>query len=202
MRVSLAIAVTLMTSAAAAAPPAAERTVEIAPYAGYRGGGTFKDGPTENDLDVDESASFGLTISRSLDSGRRVELWYGHQSSNIAEGGAPLFDLDIQYLHVGGTVAIDETNVFHPFVSGGIGLAYFDPGRSGLGSETRPSLSLGVGAKAYLLRNVGVRLDARWIGALMDNNSAVFCADGSCAVRVDGSLFSQWEIGAGVFVAF
>lgn len=38
----------------------------------------------------------------------------------------------------------------------------------------------------------GVRLDARWIGTLMDSNSAMFCDDGSWAIRVDGGLFTQW----------
>lgn len=194
--------------AAALAQPlaAAEPGWELAPYAGYRGGGSFEDLTTADGLDVDESASFGLSVSRPLDPGRRFEVWYSRQASEMTgEGtftGDPLFDLDVHYLHLGGTVEIDDTGAFQPFVSGGLGVTHFDPDRGGLDSETRLSLSLGLGTRTYFTPRFGLRLDARWIGTLMDGDGAIFCVDGSCAVAVESDLFSQWELGAGLFVVF
>lgn len=201
IRCGLLIAGVLATGSAVA-----QARYEVSPYLGYRAGGTFEDANTAADLDVDESGAAGIMLSRALDPGRRLELWYSRQSTAI-EGGAPvtgnpLFDTNVHYLHLGGTVAADETAGIHPFVSGGIGATHFSPDRSGLGSDTRLSMSLGVGGRVYLSANMGLRLDARWIGTLMDNDSALFCDDGSCAVRVDGGLFSQWEVGAGVFFGF
>lgn len=196
----------LIAGMLAAGSAAAQARYELSPYLGYRGGGTFEDANTAADLDVDESGAAGVMFSRALDPGRRLELWYSHQSTGIENSapvtGNPLFDMDVHYLHLGGTVAADETADIHPFVSGGIGVTHFSPDRSGLDSDTRLSMSLGVGGRVYLSSNMGLRLDARWIGTLMDNDSSLFCDDGSCAVRVDGDLLSQWEVAAGVFFRF
>jgi len=207
MNVASAVLLAASLALEAAAPAIAAERFEIAPFLGYRIGGDFQDEVTDSDLEVDESSSFGLAVSRSLDPGRRVEIWYANQSSEIsADDGAftgdPLFDLNVHYLHLGGTVVMDQARALQTFVSGGVGVTHFDPDRGGLDSETRLSLSLGFGGKSYLTRNAGLRIDVRWIGTLMDSDAALFCVDGSCAVRVDGSLFSQWELGAGAFVAF
>lgn len=138
--------------------------------------------------------------------GRRLELWYSRQASELTSSGPvtgePLFDIDVHYLHLGGTVAAGEWDAVRPFVSGGLGVTHFSPGRSGLGSDTRLSMSLGAGGRIPLGPAIGLRLDARWIGTLMDSNSTLFCDDGSCALQVDGDLLSQWELGAGVYFAF
>jgi len=201
------VATSLLMSVLAPPPVIADPDIEVAPFVGYRGGGGFEDRDTAGDLDVDESASFGVAVSRSLDRRRRLELWYSRQSSEVTGDngtftGNPLFDVDVHYLHLGGTVEVDDSTAFRSFVSGGLGVTHFDPDRSGLDAETRLSLSLGVGGKTYFSRNAGLRLEARFIGTLMDNDSSLFCVDGSCALQVDGGLFGQWEFGAGVFVAF
>lgn len=108
----------------------------------------------------------------------------------------------MHYLHLGGTVAAGEWDAVHPFVSGGLGITHFSPGRSGLGSDTRLSMSLGAGGRIPLGSAIGLRFDARWIGTLMNSNSTLFCDDGSCALQVDGDLLNQWELGAGMYFAF
>src|SRR5690606_381982 len=124
-----ALAAAPLALAVAAPPVIADPTIEVAPYIAYRGGGGFMDRDTENDADVDESASFGVAISRALDPGRRLELWYSRQATEVTgEGdftGDPLFDLEIHYLHLGGTVEVDEWSAFRSFVSGGIGITHF-----------------------------------------------------------------------------
>lgn len=196
----------LAAALSTAAGNAADTGYEINPYFGYRGGGGFNDTNTAADLDIDESSAAGFTLSRPLDPGRRLELWYSRQASELTSSGPvtgePLFDIDVHYLHLGGTVAAGEWDAVHPFVSGGLGVSHFSPGRSGLGSDTRLSMSLGAGGRIPLGPAVGLRFDARWVGTLMNSDSTLFCDDGSCALQVDGDLLHQWELGAGMYVAF
>ena len=53
---------------------------------------------------------------------------------------------------------------------------------------------------------LGIRLEARAYGTLMDANTDLFCQTGPdmniCAIRIDGSLLSQFELFAGVVFRF
>ena len=109
----------------------AEWGLEITPYAGYTIGGTFQDNSTGADLDVKEGGSFGLVLGLPDTPETQYELFYGFQRTQVAGGGTfggnTLFDLDIHYLHVGGTYIFPGEKV-RPFISG---RARRDPLRAG-----------------------------------------------------------------------
>lgn len=176
---------------------------EITPYAGYRVGGQFEDAVSEEDRDVAEDGSFGLILAWTESPGRQYELFYGRQQTEI-EGPEPL-DLDIDYLHVGGSLYWPRER-WSSFFSGGLGATRFSPGPSGIDDETRFSLSLGGGVRVALSDRVGLRFEARGFLTLINSETEIFCisegGDARCAIRGSGDTFLQFEALAGITFGF
>jgi opacity protein-like surface antigen len=178
--------------------------VELTPFAGFRFGGQFTDNTTGLDLDVDEGGSFGLILGLQATHETDYELFYSFQKTTLqGEGlfaGEPLFDLTIHYLHIGGTYLFPGERV-RPFIGGGLGLTYFSPDGPGLDSEIDFSFSLGGGVKIPVSKKVGLRLEGRGFLTILPDNTDIFCVSSggaACAVRVQGDVFGQVELLAGI----
>lgn len=186
------------------APVRAAWSVELTPFAGFRFGGTFTDNTTGIDLDVDEGGIFGVILGLPATPESDYELFYSFQKTELKGGGIlsgdTLFDLDIHYLHVGGTYLFQGEKV-RPFISGGLGLTYFSPDAPGLDSKVYFSLSLGGGAKIPISKRVGLRLEGRGFMTILPDNTDIFCVSSggaACAVKVQGDVFGQFELLAGI----
>ena len=196
----------------AVTPVAAEEKpsrFELTPFAGYQFGGEFELEGSDTELELDEAQSFGLILNMDIDADRQYEFYYSRQETELDNKGLflnePVLDLDVEYLHVGGTVAFAGDSV-RPYVVGTIGLSRFDPQASGLDSETFFSFSFGGGAKFFADKRVGLRLEGRFFATLIDSDSEIFCRSGAdtnfCAVKVDGDLLLQWQGMAGLVFRF
>jgi opacity protein-like surface antigen len=171
--------------------------VGITPFTGYRFGGSFEDNTTGLDLDVDDGESFGLILGLQATQESDYELFYSFQKTELkGEGvlsGEPLFDLDIHYLHIGGTYLFPGERM-RPFIGGGLGLTYFSPDGPGLDSEIDFSLSLGAGVTIPISKRVGLRFEGRGFLTVLPDNTDIFCVSSggaACAVRVQGDVFGQ-----------
>ena len=182
---------------------------ELTPFAGYQFGGEFELEGSDTELELDEAQSFGLILNMDIDADRQYEFYYSRQETELDNKGLflnePVLDLDVEYLHVGGTVAFAGDSV-RPYVVGTIGLSRFDPQASGVDSETFFSFSFGGGAKFFADKRVGLRLEGRFFATLIDSDSEIFCRSGAdtnfCAVKVDGDLLLQWQAMAGLVFRF
>jgi hypothetical protein len=187
--------------AASAAPAGA---VEIAPFLGQRYGGLFEDGVTGTTFEVADAKSYGLILDFDLEPDKQIEVYVSRQDTHLAANGAftgdPLFDLTIDYYHIGGLYLLEGDKV-RPFVSGSFGLTRMDPHGAGLTTENRFSLALGTGVKLFLTENLGLRFDARGLYTALNADAAIFCS-GGCAVRVSSSGFFQFELGAALMLRF
>ena len=187
----------------------AAHSVEITPLLALRGGGDFVDTETNKNHTVVSSDAFGVIISFPHERGKTLEIYYSHQSSDInsvdvdlsSTTGKADIPLEINYLHIGGTTPINRDDTLDTFVSGGLGFTYLSPDLNGLQSDLRASFSIGVGLKWPLTNNIALRLETRALATLYNSNSALFC-NGGCSLAVDGNLFVQAEIFAGIAVRF
>lgn len=182
------------------APVRAEWGVELTPFAGFRFGGSFEDNTTGIDLDADEGESFGIILDVRAAQDSRYELFYSFQKTELERGGPftgeSLFDLDVHYLHAGGSLLFPGERVV-PFIGGGLGLTFFSPHGPGLDSEIYFSLSLGGGARIPISKRVGVRLEGRGFLTILPERSDIFCVSSggaACDVRVQGDVFGQVEL--------
>jgi opacity protein-like surface antigen len=202
---SLAVIAMLLPVSAIAAE------IEVTPFAGYTMGGEFTDAVTGKSLSFDDTSSYGIMVDfkQAVDKEGGepwIELYYSRQQTRLKADqgpffGNPLFDVNVEYCHLGGTYG-KATGKVKPFVVGTFGATHMDPKGAGLHAETKFSLSLGGGVKLYLTEHVGIRLDARWFGTLFNGSGSAFCSGGACAINVQGDLFSQFVANGGLILAF
>ncbi len=183
--------------------------LEITPYAGYRVGGSFEDNTTGSNLDVKEGGSFGLILDLAEGEDAQYELLYGIQRTKVIGGGTfggkTLFDLDIHYLHIGGTYLYpqeeDRPIKVRPYIAAGVGATHLVPRGEGMNRKTYFSLSLGGGLKIPVSDRVGLRFEGRGFLTILPDSSEIFCtsSDGAaCSVRVQGDTLFQFLLLTGV----
>jgi opacity protein-like surface antigen len=183
--------------------------VEIIPLIGYRNGGEFIDIESNKKHTIESSDMYGLILSWPIEKGQYLEIYYSHQSSKLRSVDVTLptiasttdIPLTVDYLHIGGTAPITDEGPVKTFVTGGLGFAYLSPDLSGLQSDLRASFSIGIGLKYPFTKNIALRLETRGLATLFNSNSALFC-NGGCSLTVNGSLFWQAEVFAGLAIKF
>jgi hypothetical protein len=84
-------------------------------------------------------------------------------------GEVGLGDVEITYVHVG-VLWQWELGQVKPYVVGSGGLTRLDPTAPGVGSEDKPSLSLGGGVKTFFTPNFGLRFEARGYATALDGS--------------------------------
>ena len=203
-RLPLVAAALLLSSVLFPGEAGAEWGLEITPYVGYAIGGSFTDNATGADLDVQEGGSYGLVLDLPDTPETQYELFYGLQRTKVTGGGTfggeTLFDLDIHYLHLGGTYLFTGEKV-RPFLSGGLGATHFVPHGSGLDRNTYFSVSLGGGVKIPISGHVGLRFEGRGFMTILPDSTEIFCVSSggaACNVKVQGDVLGQVLLMAGI----
>ena len=88
---------------------------------------------------------------------------------------------------------------------GGLGATRFTPDQAG-NTDTRFSVSLGLGLRWPVTRHFSVRVEGKGLVTFMNPNTAVFCRSNQsgllCNVHGDGRAFVQGEFLAGAAYAF
>ncbi len=192
----------LLLTLFAVALPAAELTL----LSGAQGGGRLNHIDTSSTLRFEQTPSRALILGWPVSHHQDMEIFYSQQQTRLIDGSAAvpaqaLFDIDVHYLQLGGTVLSEQRYGWQGFLSGGLGLTHFSPSLGGATAENRASMSLGLGARWMPHDHVGLRLESRLYGSLFNSNSAIFCS-GGCQVSVSGDLLSQYAIFAGLVVRF
>jgi opacity protein-like surface antigen len=200
------------------APPAGETEPEaryfrweVTPFVGYRMGGDFDlesvNGGFAGDADLKNHGSFAVAVNLLLDPTSAYELFYSRQETSLKEN-SPLapFDLDVEYLHLGGTLVLNEELPVIPYMAGGLGLTRLSPQTGDASEDTRFSVSLAGGLRLPITDRFSARLEARGYLTFVNSDSEFFCASGSfggvCAVRVKSDTLFQYELLAGASFAF
>jgi len=183
---------------------------EVTPFVGYRMGGDFDvdmgGGVTQN-AGLDDHGSFAIALDLRRDEESQYELFYSRQATNL-EPNSPLgaLGIDVEYLHLGGTLDVDQELPLKPYIIGTLGLTRFSPGSGSGSDDTRFSVSFGGGLRVPVSTHFSLRFEARGFLTFVDTNTALFCsssaAGGFCSIRSNGSAFIQYEILAGAAFAF
>jgi opacity protein-like surface antigen len=184
--------------------------VQVTPFAGYRFGGEFEDKDSGETFELDDDSSYGLSINFPYTDLTEWEIYYSQQSTSVDAAGFSVtdnrFDLDIDYLQIGGTYLFEETPAAVPYFVATVGITRIDPDLEDTSSDSFFSFGVGGGWKFFPASRVGLRLDGRFLGTFIDSDSKIFCQSdetgGGCAVALKGDLLYQFEIQAGLVVRF
>ena len=207
LRIVLLGAALFVSAPAAAEPPTREvQQFEVSPFIGYRVGGSFRLIGTGQHIELDDHGSFALALDARADESTQYELFYGRQSTVLRANALAPASIDVEYLHIGGTVALDEAQRVKPYLAGGLGITRFSPDPALGHEDTRFSVSLALGVRVPVSRHFSLRLEGRGLLTPVNTDSALFCrSDQSgalCQVRVRGSSFFQFDFLAGAAYAF
>lgn len=196
----------LLTALLIAVPASlAAQAIDVTPFAGYRWGGTIDREPNlfDTDLEIVDSASYGLIVGFVVSPAVQVELSVHRQASELAadtglfEPEVPVADVDLTWYQIGGT--LEWGRDIRPFVQGSLGAATIDPDAAGATSETRFAGTFGAGVKLRVSDRIGFRLEGKglWM-ALDDGDDDQICYD----YCYSGSGIFQGEVLLGVIFMF
>src|SRR6266480_7959264 len=101
--------------------------LEVSPFIGYRVGGGFKLLDTGQRVELDDHGSFALALDARADESTQYELFYGRQSTALRADALAPASIDVEYLHIGGTVSLDEEPRLKPYLAGGLGITRLSP---------------------------------------------------------------------------
>ena len=190
------------------------QTVEVTPVVGYRFGGSFRAGSSTGpqgdyaEYGVDDAASFGVHLGFRVSRDGEIEALYSRQDTRTTTGGlftaVPGFDLVMETWQAGGNYLFGEEDArVRPYIGMGLGFTRLLPGPASLTSDTRFSASFAAGAKVWLGRHVGLRLEARGFFTFLGSDNETFCHTGQgCQVSAAGSGISQGDFRAGLVLRF
>jgi opacity protein-like surface antigen len=181
----------------------------LTPYGGYSFGGEFEDEDGDLAVEVDDAAHFGLIFNLRESRNTQWEIFYARQETeaDTSEVSAtqPVVDINVQYLHLGGTYVADG-NRARPFLAAGIGATRFDPGPLTFDSENFFSFGIGAGWQLQPTERLGLRLEGRLLGTFLRSDSALFCETGFdenvCAIEADSDMYWQFQTSLGVVFGF
>lgn len=188
---------------------AQEATTEITAFGAYRFGGTFEEEGSEAEYELDDSPSFGLIVNFRDKDPTQWEIFYSRQQTEVALSGAtandPEVDLELHVLQLGGTYQWDG-EFARPYLAATLGGTHVRASSNGSDSDTFFSGSIGIGMKFLPTSRVGIRVEARAYGTLVNSSTDLFCSTGPdaniCAIRVEGRMLNQVETFAGITVRF
>lgn len=178
--------------------------LDLTPFYGSQGGGDLNHIDSDSTLSLKTTSARGLILGWPISSYQDEELFYSEQQTRLQQGDVAvppedLITLEIRTLQLGGTVLSDEYHGLQGFLSGGLGITHYSPSLSGAAAETRPSLSLGLGARWMPTARVGLRLEGRLLGSLFNSDTTVFCS-GGCSFSISGELLRQYVLFTGLVV--
>jgi len=182
---------------------------ELTPFGAYSMGGEFNEAEGDVSIELDDSSSFGLIFNAKHSPNTQWEIFYSHQDTQASTAGLDIsdsqLDLGIDVLQAGGTYLWDGQSV-QPYLAATVGVTRIDVSNEGFDSDSFFSFGIGLGMQIRPTERIGIRLEARGLGTLLDSDSDMFCRSGPdenlCAIRIDGTVMWQLQTFAGLVFRF
>ena len=181
-------------------------TIEITPFYGYSFGGEFEDAETGAGLNVRDSGCWGGMLDLRVSPLGSVEFYFSRQETELKSDeslftSTKLFDLDVDYYHLGGTYILTDGQ-WQPFVVGTLGATHLDPEAPATDSSTWFSVGLGGGVRFFPTEHLGLYLAGRGLFTFVEGDAAFHSDSGAATVRINGDGFWQVQFQVGAIFAF
>jgi opacity protein-like surface antigen len=174
----------------------------ISPFYGYRFGGEVENFDTGTTYSFTDGPAYGLFLDYAPKNFYgRYELLWSHQDSGLdfnGDNGLGKVDVTIDVIQIGGLLEFGEQR-FRGYLSSHIGATHFS---SDGGDDTRFSWGIGGGVKAFLTKNIYLRVDIRGICTVTEAEGAFIFYNGVTVASFSGSSFWQGQASAGIGITF
>ena len=164
----------------------------------------------QGELVIKDGPDYGLTIDvghAKLPGGMMIQLMYNRQDTRMELKEYPsgarkeLFDMIIEYWQLGIVRPLQMGKV-QPYGVVGLGAASFNPVGSTWGTEWLFAAHLGGGAKIFLSKSIGIRLQGRILLPMTFGGGGFWCGPGGCNVGLGSyTSFVQFDFNAGLVIA-
>lgn len=180
--------------------------VEFTPFYGYALGGKFREADTGAEFKIAESDCYGGMLDIRLSRITQLELFFSRQETDLKfdEGlfdGHRIFDLDVDYYHIGGTRLI-PCGPWQPFVVGTLGATHLNPDAPGTDSLTRFSIALGGGLRYLPTKHLGLYAAARGFVTFIEGDTVFRSESGVTTIEIESDGLWQVQLQAGLIFAF
>ena len=182
--------------------------LELTPMFGYTFGGEFdyEEGEYDETIEISEGSSIGFRLGYNVGYNSQIEFIYSHQETEITGGDLfprdALFDLDVDYFHIGGSLLWNRGNGLEPYFTGTLGLTHFNPEDSGFDSLTRFSMGFGGGVRAFPLQRLGLYTGVRGLVTFVNSDTEVYSGSKGTYVIIEADTVWQFQVYAGLILAF
>ena len=187
------------------------QSFEVTAFGGIRLGGNFNydsfrdtGGIVTTRVNVADTPNFGVILDITLNEYTQLELLFDHQSSELTAKNpppdfqnTPSIDLSIDFYQVGGLYQ-RPYGAARPFLALTLGATHFNP-KGDFDNRWRFSGGMALGTKFFFNERVGLRLQSRLMGTVI-NNANVFCDVFGCFVA-GGHYMVQIDFSAGLIIA-
>ncbi len=172
------------------------------------GGSGIADDPSaesDEDIDIEAGGVFHLVANlydRQNDDGANLyyQFFYGSNTLdtevNAGTNAAYETELEAHHLQIGGVYEWRPEKRFRPYFAAAVGASHYIPEQTS--DETYLSSSAALGANLWFTNTLALKFEARAIGTVFNSSSSIFCNEDDCSLGIDGSLWWQQHLSAGV----
>jgi opacity protein-like surface antigen len=190
------------------------RNLEITPWGGLFWSTSVS--TSAGTLAFDPGADAGVAMGFQVDGKSQVEVLYlfarpraRFTSSSIFYASSPSFGVTTQYLQLGGLTTFSQGKL-EPFISGGLGLAWFSPSDVQVeGAVTiQPqdswlfAFNLGGGLKWWISETIGLRFQARFLMPVFFNSGSFISGPYGASLKVNSGIpMVQGDLSLGLAIS-
>ena len=179
--------------------------IAISAYLGERFSNELKDTETGQKADLTNNFAQALALSWYYGRNTEGELFYSNSKHDFNMSGDTKnvsTDIYISYLHFGGRVNFVNETPFSTSLGLGIGATFFVPDDNQYDNDVALSGSITGGLRYELNDQWALKADLRVYGTVLQNDSSLFCSDNQCLVKLDGEVYVQTDLMAGIEYKF
>ncbi|VUD69300.1 hypothetical protein TDB9533_04667 [Thalassocella blandensis] len=121
-----------------------------------------------------------------------------HQLTLDSSGEQIELDIDATHYHIGGTYGFDPNKYVRPFFGLTAGLSEYKSSNGH--SDSFVSGSIVGGLKMDFSKRIALRIEARLLATLVEENTSIFCENANCSFAVEGDTWIQYQMNAGVLI--
>ena len=180
--------------------------VAVSAYLGGRIASDLQDIETGQDAKISDDFAQALAVNWYFGRNQETELFFSnskHTLSLTGETESVATDIYFSYLHFGGKVLFPSEGALSSSVGLGLGATFFLPDESKYDTEIALSGNINAGLRYELNPRWALRGDIRLYGTVLNSNSSFFCgSEVGCLVKVQGEVYVETELKAGVEYKF
>ena len=178
--------------------------VTITGYLGTRVNEDLKNQETDEIAKFSSELTQAIALGWTYERNSEGELLFSNskQFLTVSEGSLPGIDVYVQYLHFGGKILFSNNTPFSTNIGLGAGLTHFNPAGSDYDADLAFSGNISGGVRYQINDKFALRGDLRVYGTLLNSDSTLFCGNNNCYLNVDGDIYVQTELMAGIEYKF